>query len=423
MRGNGEGSKRGVAAKPAELSPRELEAAELGFRRLLRSRRFPSAFLIRHTADLLAQARLEYARHIAAGDEIENPTSWIIHCAWRRTQNLLEHQRRKPPPIVIEEGEEFRSSSPGPEEEVVQEDRYRRLQAAIGHLTAEERKVIALTYFEGMSVREASRALKWDKSKGDRRHHAALEHLRELIGAKDMEAFQIEIGIAAYASLAAERQTGPLASAAHAVGDGIAALLDRVQETARRLLLGGAADPGIGTAAGAVTRTAGACGALAVACLATGVVGPGVGGIDVIAHHSRPSHATVRRHAAPEASPQRTEPLIEAPQTSSPGQSAVQRKSRKEAVREGAQKGTVTEAVARPTTSEPSSSRTVPPQEVETGFGSFGGESQSTEPSPPSASTQSGGTAPTPSRSTGSSGSSGSAPPASGRQVESEFGL
>ncbi len=76
----------------AELSKAELDGARLGFSRLLRRKRFSPQFIANHRDDLLATAQLEYTRRITEGIEVENPAGWIINCAWRRTQNLLEAQ-------------------------------------------------------------------------------------------------------------------------------------------------------------------------------------------------------------------------------------------------------------------------------------------------------------------------------------------
>ena len=116
-------------------------------------------------------------------------------------------------------------------------------------------------------------------------HRAALERLQELLGVKDIDSLQIGVGIAAWASLTAgdvatSRIPG-VGAALDAVGNGIAATVGRGQDLARRLLTGGTAEPGMAPALGGAARTAGACGAAAVACVASGLVGPGVGGVDL----------------------------------------------------------------------------------------------------------------------------------------------
>jgi RNA polymerase sigma factor (sigma-70 family) len=396
-----------------ELGHEELEAAQRGFERLLRRKRFSRAFFDRHGADLLAKARLEYSQHVAEGGEVRNPAGWIIHCAWRRTQNLLEQEGRVPRALSIEGGGAFANESATPEEEVLTSDRYRQLQAALDQLPHEERKVIALTYFEGMSVREVGRTLKWDKCKADRRHRAALERLQELLGVSDIEALQIEIGILAWASLGAGvGSRSRLPAGIETVLDSIASAAARGQELARRLLTGGAAEPGMAPAISGAARTAGVCGAAAVACVATGLVGPGVGGVDVLAgqQHRKPA-------AERPPSPATVEEASSSTEVAQPAPSVAGGSAKTTASHRARQGGSKTETARRQRTSTTASAASATPEQVEDEFGPFtgGGESSSSG---------SGASASSTSSSAGSSTGSSSPPPAaaSGKQVESEFG-
>jgi len=401
------------------LGRTDLEAAERGFLQLLRRKRFSPAFIGRHGGDLIAKARLEYAQHVAEGGEVRNPAGWIIHCAWRRTQNLLEQEGRAPTVLSIDNGGAFANDSRTREDEVLTSDRYRQLQGAIEQLPIEERKVIALTYFEGMSVREVGRTLKWDKCKADRRHRAALERLQELLGVKDIDSLQIEIGIAAWASItagdAATSRIPGVGAALDAVGNGIAAAVGRGQDLARRLLTGGTAEPGMAPALGGAARTAGVCGAAAVACVASGLVGPGVGGVDVLADQRREKPVVERTVETPEP----TRSVMTAPEvaaTSAPQGGA-------EASTEGDQKrkqSAKPQARRKQAQRPPTTPSTATPSQVAEEFDPFtgGGETSS------SGSTTSGGggsASSQPSTSTG--GNSSSPPSASGQQVQSEFGL
>lgn len=401
------------AAASGKLGARQLEAAEVGFGLLLRRKRFSREFRDRHAADLLAQARLEYARHVAAGERIDNPAGWIIHCAWRRTQNALEQESNAPRHVPIGGGgPALPVETTTPEEEVLEADRRRRVQEAVAELSGEQRQVIALTYFEGMSVREASRALGWDKCKGDRRHHAALERLKGLLGASDADALQIEIGIAAWA--AAGSRTGPLRFATETAPRVAAELAARAQELARRVLIGGGADPGVGGAAGLTARAAGVCGAAAVACLASGVVGPGLGGVGLLGH--KPVRgAALERRAYPRAPSAASEAPAEAPP--SPSAASAPPPASKRSAR--GRKGAAHKASRRRAASATASPSAASGRQVEEEFTPFAGESSGSAESVPTASETGGG---------GSGGespgaSSPPAPRASGAQVESEFGL
>lgn len=70
----------------------------------------------------------------------------------------------------------------------------------------------------------------------------SLNGLQELLGVKDIDSLQIEIGIAAWASItagdAATSRIPGIGAALDAVGNGIAGAVGRGQDLARRLLTG-----------------------------------------------------------------------------------------------------------------------------------------------------------------------------------------
>lgn len=293
------------------LTHSELDAARLGFIHYLRRKRFSPQFIETHADDLFATAMLEYSRKLAEGVEIEKPTGFLINCAWRRTKSLLEAQQRTPQVVPTDKSEAITDElTPSPEETVLDEDRFRKVQKAVDQLSMEERRLLELSYFEGLAVREAARRLRWHPSKAQRCHEAARERLHALLGVTSIDELEIEIGLAAFLSLAAERSAGlHLPAGIEAVVEmatrGTASAWARAQELARRLPLGGSAEPSATAALGSTAgRAAGVCATAALACLASGVVGPGVG-VDVLGggdHQAKPlakHHVAVVRNRAP----------------------------------------------------------------------------------------------------------------------------
>ena len=416
IRSTEQGATQRAAEDGGDLTREELESAERGFLQLLRRKRFSPAFRHRHAADLLAKARLELSEHLAEGATVRNPAGWIVHCAWRRTQNLLEAEGRAPRVLSIDNGLPIARESVTPEDRVLKSDRYRRLQSAIERLPEEERKVIALAYFEGMSVREVGRALKWDKCKADRRHHAALERLRKLLRVEDFDALAVELGIAAWASVAVTHSRPRLPAILDSAGDHAAALLGRAQDLTRRLLGSGVAEPGMGPALGGTARAAGACTTAVVVCLATGVVGPGIGAVDGIVQHHK--HPPVHHHApAPAPAQPESAPILATPPPTTTATSPTA-----DAAKSQASKSTPSKPRHREGTSATTSAPTASGSQVAQEFGSF---ESSGEAAPEASSGSTGSTSSTSSApSSGTSSSSSSpAPSASGKQVESEFGM
>lgn len=194
-----------------ELKQEELEEARLGFIQFLRRKRFSPQFIESHGDDLFATAALEYSRKLAEGEEIESPAGWLITCAWRRTKSQLEAEGRRPHLVSVDSGAQVADeTSRDPEEAVLDEDRFRKVREAVDQLSVDQRRLLALSYFEGLTVREAGRALQWHSSKAQRAHEGARRKLHDLLGVTSSDDLAVEIGLAAYVSLTAGATTGNL---------------------------------------------------------------------------------------------------------------------------------------------------------------------------------------------------------------------
>jgi RNA polymerase sigma factor (sigma-70 family) len=184
-----------------DLSPSQYHAAELGFFGLLRRKRMSREFIDRHGEDLFAQALFEYVRSIRAGKDIRKPVAWIVLCAWSRTIRVLEQPNWRPRMVSTESVAEISAdATPAPEEELLSEDRYRQVREAVEHLPEYQRELLSLSYFEGMSVRDAARKLDWHPSKAQRAHEAAQRHLHRLLGVETSDELEIAAGLAAFLS-------------------------------------------------------------------------------------------------------------------------------------------------------------------------------------------------------------------------------
>jgi RNA polymerase sigma factor (sigma-70 family) len=421
-----------VALRPlkreGELGREELRSAEQGFRRLLIRKGFSPSFLERHSADLLAQAHLEYTRSRSRGEEIDSPVGWLIHCAWRRTQDLLRREDSAPALVpILDEAEAPPpvSLDPTPERELEEAERHRKVRAAVSELSAEERQVIALTYFEGMTIREAGRTLRWYSKKAIRRHSSGLRRLHELLGVEEADQLAIEIGAAAWALAFAARDIDPapgfLGRLMEVAGEAILEPPRQLHELARRLTPGRSTAESLG-AAGArsaevggggilAAGTAGVCGAAAATCLAVGVLAHGGGNTPRESNHAR------RTPAAKVAVHSPSPAMIDgAEEPSALGKGASAERSRRKAQRRHAPNVKHADAIdaAREDTGEASRSSPRPVVEAEFDPMSGAGEPVQSEPAAEAA--------PESSR-TSSEHTSSPPPAASGKQVEAEFGF
>jgi RNA polymerase sigma factor (sigma-70 family) len=398
-----------AASAQTELDRETLRTAELGFCQLLRRKRISEAFREKYAEDIFGQAQKEYADWIAEGNVAQSPVGWLINCAWRRTQDLLRELKRRPPLVSVDEAFYLiDSSTPGPEEQAIDHDIHERLEKAMRCLPAKERKLLELVYFEGFDVFAAGRELGWAKSTSHRHHEAALERLRAVVP-DDLDALGVEIGLAAWVAIASDpgggfRLPGPLEAVAHSAHEVLVGTAHRLGELWRRL--SPAADTGNLPLTGGAARAAGACGAAAVACLATGVIGPGVAGVDVVAHPT---------HHPKAARPARQEP----PSTPTPAETTAQGNpdsTDRATTRSSTQ---AKRSASSPQTAQSARQSTVPHTAAEQTRQEFGVESTAGTPIHPS-----GGSSTTGSGSSSSSGGGSSADSTSrSSSTNAEFGM
>jgi len=309
------------SARTKELSRAQLEEARRAFIGLLHRRRYSPHFILNNGDELLAIAHTEYVRALDKGVEIEDPVAWTINCAWRRTQNLLTAESRHPRTVSTEKLLDVPDeSTPSPADLAEDEDRARKIRQAVGELEESERQLIALTYFEGMTVADAGRYLKWHPSRAKHTHLRAIRHLYAQLGVTSSDQLEIEIGLAAFLTFGGSQALLSLPAGIDAVVDkaseGAQGLWARMHDVARRFTVGGGNDAASAVASSGAGRAAGVCAAgVAVACFgaASGVVGPGIDGVlggSPPAHQHRPAQHH-RTASAPkrEASPPRETPV------------------------------------------------------------------------------------------------------------------
>lgn len=291
-----------------DLTGAQMDAARKAFRGKLLRLRYSPQFIVNNADELLAIAHSEYARAVANGVEIEDPVAWTVHCAWRRTQNLLQAERIHPRTVSEESvAELIDEATTTPEDQALDDDRARRVREAVGKLDEGQREVIALTFFEEMSVREAARLLGCSASSVQHRRETALETLRRFLPFRSGDDIVVDVAMACWVSLALERSGLHLPAGFEAVidrtGHGASGLWGRVQDLARRFGVGGGGEAATAVASSGAGRAAGVCAAgFAAVCLAgagTGIVGPGMGVIGGGSHHPAPTQHEQRPRRDP----------------------------------------------------------------------------------------------------------------------------
>jgi RNA polymerase sigma factor (sigma-70 family) len=283
-------------SEDAELTGAQMQRARSVFIGWLWRRNLPADFIHNHADDLLGEAHGEYVKAVKRGEQIEDPVGWTVFTAWRRLNRRLE---RGP------EAHEFASEklpeladpdAETPEGEAEDRDRARKLREAVSQLRRDQQQIIALTYFEGQTLRDAAETLGWGYGTAHRRYKSAVDKLEKhfrAMGIESSDDLWVEIGVVAslaatgshppfhvhlmeMAADKAEHLTGGAwEKSSHLAAGGWA----RVQDLARRLNLGGSGDAAGVVASSGAGRTAGVCATAMVACVvgASGAIGPGIG--------------------------------------------------------------------------------------------------------------------------------------------------
>ncbi|MET0558900.1 MAG: sigma-70 family RNA polymerase sigma factor [Solirubrobacterales bacterium] len=404
------------------LSGAHLREAERGFVAMLRAKGFPAVWIDANVIDLMAQAASEYARWLTDHEPEPNPAGWLIVCAYRRAVNLLEAQRRRPPTTSLDAVYDLADEGVRtPEQQAIEHDRQERIREAMGQLPRQDRRLLAMVYFEDRSVREAGRTIGWRKSAADRHHRAALDRLRAILG-EDPSLLSPAVGLAAWVSLFGEGGRGALGARAllapiEGAAGTVAEAGRRLGELVRRLMP--FAEAGQAAGAGGAGRIIGACGAgvaAAVCGLALAGVGPTLPGHTASEPSPKPAPRTGTRGG--EVRPAPVEEVAR-----DVGDSVVSKKPAhprhraRRRSREIASRPTLASTAPARSGSEQSAPTPSPASAVTEEFGieTGGGSEPSEAPStPPSSPTRSGGSLPEKSQ---------PAPEATGAQVSEEFGF
>jgi RNA polymerase sigma factor (sigma-70 family) len=313
-------------ATAPDLEAEALREIELSLYGKLRAHRLSESFIGRCGPDALQQGFAEYVRAVERGTEIENRDAWVVSTAFRRAIDELRREVRRADGAVVEAVLASGGvAAPPAEEAALAHLEADQLREAIETLAPEQRQALSLYYFEERTGRESARALGCSERTFRRRLDSAVEQLRQRFGIAIPEPdsqLAITAGLAAWASLVGARVVpaqGPLEhllAAADALRRTSAAIGGRARGLAARVTLGNG--EGISAAAtGPLGKATGACAGALAACALTGVIGPGVGGVDLLGgNHAKPPV----RHGAFSATPRQLSPAPRSSQSSPPAE-------------------------------------------------------------------------------------------------------
>ncbi|MBN8870524.1 MAG: sigma-70 family RNA polymerase sigma factor [Solirubrobacterales bacterium] len=280
------------------LDTDQLRSIEIGLRSKLRASQLSESFIDRHSEDLLQQAVTEYAKTRERGVNVTNPCGWIVHTAHRRAIDQLRREQHETGGSAEDiAADATDQTTPLPDEEALSHIEAEELHRAMSRLSVPQRQALSLYYFEDQTTRDGAEALGWSEPTFRRRRDAALRSLRKRFGVPVPE---FDIGLAAWLSLSASESrfgwiTGHIDGTIETARSSAVAIADRTREFATRLLSSGGGETAVGIGSPASKAAAGVCATAIAACTATGVIGPGLAGVDLINRETNPKPVVEKR--------------------------------------------------------------------------------------------------------------------------------
>jgi RNA polymerase sigma factor (sigma-70 family) len=346
-----------ASAHTGAVTPAQLREAERGLKHVL-APTFAARWIAENVSDVLNEAVAEYVEWLRDHKPLADPVGWLVERGrWRALDRVNRENRRSGPPIdtVIHLVED---PAPTPEDALLERDRQRRIADALSHIPERDRKLLALVYYEGHSIRAAGRLLGWGKSSADSHHAEAMKRLRALVGERELLSPAL-VGLVAQAMVIRDRTrlVGGMANRLSAAVQDFADLVARFFGAASRGAEGAAqraaplTETGTAAISGGAGRALAQCGALAVICGALLLSPAGHGVEAVLAPHDSSTRSPAResRRAAERSSA--TAPLPALPPSPravelsrSPGPTRSERRQRKRVLQRRRHKAKIAKA-------------------------------------------------------------------------------
>ncbi len=147
--------------------------------------------------DLTQQAFLQAFVHIRDFRQQAQFRTWLFRIAINQCYNYLKSKKKFGEPVDIQEMTLVAEGSP--EADLITSDNQRRLHAAMEHLPAKQRAVLALKIDKGLSYQEISRILGGTAGAARVNYCQALKTLKKFLQGED----EHEVAMRAYPKMAA----------------------------------------------------------------------------------------------------------------------------------------------------------------------------------------------------------------------------
>lgn len=171
---------------------RYLDGDESAFTEILALYRDPVTFFIQRyihdlpaAEDIAIDVFMELIVHPKRYNFKDSLKTYLFMMARSRALDYLRKQKRHPA-VPLEETEDTLADEQSLEENVLQNERARRLHQALSQLPDDQQTAVHLVYFEERSYEDTARIMKKTKKQVDNMLYRAKKALRTLIGEEGM---------------------------------------------------------------------------------------------------------------------------------------------------------------------------------------------------------------------------------------------
>lgn len=128
--------------------------------------------------DVVQDVFVQFAENIGGFHLTGSLKAYLSVCVANRAKNVLISRKKE---CVLPEHQDSPSNKPGPEQQIICSEELQLLARAMEQLPFEQRQIIALRHYSGMSPRQIGQSLDLSPNTAKSRYRYGMEKLRQLL--------------------------------------------------------------------------------------------------------------------------------------------------------------------------------------------------------------------------------------------------
>ncbi len=132
-----------------------------------------------HTAeDVVQDVFVRFAENIGGFRLTGSLKAYLSVCVANRAKNVLISQKKD---CALGDNQDIPANNPGPEQQIICNEELQQAAEAMQQLPVEQRQIIALHHYSGMSLRAIGRSLELSPNTAKSRYRYGMDKLRQLL--------------------------------------------------------------------------------------------------------------------------------------------------------------------------------------------------------------------------------------------------